>query len=55
MLDLTGLEQLCSMCANVIAMCHRGGVLTPGAAFAETSLLERLQRHGMQFNVIEKC
>lgn len=34
---------------------HGGGVLTPGAAFAETSLIERLQRRGMQFTVVEKC
>jgi len=36
-------------------VCDSGGVLTPGAAFAETSLLERLQRRGMQFTVVEKC
>lgn len=34
---------------------HSGGVLTPGAAFAETSLLERLQCRGLQFAVVEKC
>jgi len=39
----------------IIAVCHRGGVLTPGAAFADTSLLDRLQCRGLQFTVIEKC
>ena len=30
-----------------------GGVLTPGAAFAETSLIDRLERHGVHFATIE--
>ena len=30
-------------------------MLTPGAAFADTSLLDRLQGRGMQFTVVEKC
>jgi len=39
----------------MIVTCDRGGVLTPGAAFADTSLLERLQCRGIQFSVVEKC
>ncbi|XP_023231055.1 saccharopine dehydrogenase-like oxidoreductase [Centruroides sculpturatus] len=31
-----------------------GGVLTPAAAFEDTSLLERLQKSGMEFSIIEK-
>jgi len=31
-----------------------GGVMTPGYAFANTSLIERLQRHGIKFSVAEK-
>ena len=31
-----------------------GGVLTPAAAFAGTSLIERLDEHGVKFSVI-KC
>ncbi|KAM3625401.1 uncharacterized protein V6R79_011470 [Siganus canaliculatus] len=29
-----------------------GGVYTPGAAFAKTTLIDRLHRHGIQFSVI---
>jgi len=41
--------------SDMIVTCDRGGVLTPGAAFADTSLLERLQCRGIQFSVVEKC
>jgi len=30
----------------------RGGVYTPGAAFARTSLLEELDKHGANFEVL---
>lgn len=30
----------------------KGGVLTPGSAFGNTSLIERLKEHGMKFDVI---
>jgi len=40
---------------NVVAVCRcSGGVLTPGAAFANTGLLQRLQNRGIQFTVVEK-
>ncbi|KAG2468492.1 SCPDL oxidoreductase, partial [Polypterus senegalus] len=32
----------------------KGGVYTPGAAFYKTSLIERLNKHGVQFSVITK-
>lgn len=31
---------------------YRGGVYTPGAAFAKTTLIDRLNKHGIQFSVI---
>jgi hypothetical protein len=30
----------------------RGGVYPPGAAFAKTSLVERLQKNGVSFTVV---
>jgi short subunit dehydrogenase-like uncharacterized protein len=30
----------------------RGGVYTPGVAFARTSLLEDLNKHGVKFEVL---
>lgn len=38
----------------LLLCCFRGGVLTPGAAFAETSLIDRLESHGLRFSTIEK-
>lgn len=32
---------------------EKGGVLTPGAAFAETSLMDRLSEHNIKFEVIQ--
>ncbi|XP_053567030.1 saccharopine dehydrogenase-like oxidoreductase isoform X2 [Bombina bombina] len=32
----------------------RGGVFTPGAAFSKTKIIERLNKAGLQFNVIAK-
>ena len=32
--------------------CSRGGVYTPGAAFAKTTLIDRLNTYGIQFSVI---
>jgi len=35
-------------------LCHcSGGVLTPGAAFAETNLMDRLESHGVHFATVE--
>uniref|UniRef100_A0AAZ3QG36 Saccharopine dehydrogenase-like oxidoreductase n=1 Tax=Oncorhynchus tshawytscha TaxID=74940 RepID=A0AAZ3QG36_ONCTS len=34
------------------ALPKRGGVYTPGAAFSRTTLVERLNKHGIQFSVI---
>nr|XP_057945823.1 saccharopine dehydrogenase-like oxidoreductase [Doryrhamphus excisus] len=34
------------------ALPKRGGVYTPGAVFAKTTLIERLNKHGIQFSVI---
>ncbi|KAM9860847.1 saccharopine dehydrogenase-like oxidoreductase [Aulostomus maculatus] len=34
------------------AMPKRGGVYPPGAAFAKTTLIERLNKHGIQFSVV---
>ncbi|MEQ2250404.1 hypothetical protein ILYODFUR_000460 [Ilyodon furcidens] len=34
------------------ALPKRGGVYTPGAAFAKTTLIDRLNKHGIQFSVI---
>lgn len=31
---------------------HRGGVYTPGATFAKTTLIDRLNKHGIQFSVL---
>ena len=31
-----------------------GGVLTPGAAFAETTLIERLDKAGVRFLTVEE-
>ena len=31
-----------------------GGVLTPGAAFAETTLIERLDKAGVKFLTVEE-
>ena len=31
----------------------RGGVLTPGAAFIETSIIEKLQKDGVNFKIIQ--
>lgn len=31
-----------------------GGVITPGAAFRKTTLRDRLNKHGVTFNVIKK-
>uniref|UniRef100_H3BC87 Saccharopine dehydrogenase-like oxidoreductase n=1 Tax=Latimeria chalumnae TaxID=7897 RepID=H3BC87_LATCH len=33
---------------------ERGGVYTPGAAFSKTSLIERLNKRGLEFTVISK-
>ncbi|XP_076011677.1 saccharopine dehydrogenase-like oxidoreductase [Genypterus blacodes] len=33
-------------------MPSKGGVYSPGAAFAKTTLIERLQKHGIQFSVV---
>ncbi len=30
---------------------HRGGVYTPGSAFARTTLIDRLNKHGIQFSL----
>nr|XP_020643666.1 saccharopine dehydrogenase-like oxidoreductase [Pogona vitticeps] len=32
----------------------KGGVYTPGAAFAKTKLIDRLNKHGIEFSVISK-
>ncbi|KAF7662103.1 hypothetical protein LDENG_00246290 [Lucifuga dentata] len=34
------------------AMPNKGGVYTPGAAFAKTTLIDRLNKHGIQFSVV---
>lgn len=34
------------------ALPKKGGVFTPGAAFAKTTLIDRLNKHGIQFSVI---
>ncbi|KAM9408404.1 saccharopine dehydrogenase-like oxidoreductase [Pholidichthys leucotaenia] len=34
------------------ALPKKGGVYTPGAAFAKTTLIDRLTKHGIQFSVI---
>uniref|UniRef100_A0A4W6G1A8 Saccharopine dehydrogenase-like oxidoreductase n=1 Tax=Lates calcarifer TaxID=8187 RepID=A0A4W6G1A8_LATCA len=34
------------------ALPKKGGVYTPGAAFAKTTLIDRLNKHGIQFSVI---
>lgn len=34
------------------ALPQRGGVYTPGAAFAKTTLVNRLNKHGIQFSVL---
>ncbi|XP_043952115.1 saccharopine dehydrogenase-like oxidoreductase [Gambusia affinis] len=34
------------------AMPKKGGVYTPGAAFAKTTLINRLNKHGIQFSVV---
>ncbi|XP_003969518.1 saccharopine dehydrogenase-like oxidoreductase [Takifugu rubripes] len=34
------------------ALPNKGGVYTPGAAFAKTTLIDRLKKHGIQFSVI---
>ncbi|XP_054892904.1 saccharopine dehydrogenase-like oxidoreductase [Poeciliopsis prolifica] len=34
------------------ALPQKGGVYSPGAAFAKTTLIERLNKHGIQFSVI---
>ncbi|XP_072321223.1 saccharopine dehydrogenase-like oxidoreductase [Eucyclogobius newberryi] len=34
------------------ALPKKGGVYTPGAAFAKTTLLDRLNKHGIQFSVL---
>ncbi|KAL6477241.1 hypothetical protein MHYP_G00130760 [Metynnis hypsauchen] len=31
---------------------EKGGVYTPGAAFAKTTLIDRLNKHGIQFSVL---
>lgn len=33
---------------------YRGGVVTPGLAFEHTSLIEKLRRHGVVFEIIKK-
>lgn len=33
---------------------QRGGVYTPGAAFSKTTLIDRLNKHGLKFTVIRK-
>ena len=33
---------------------YSGGVMTPGMAFAKTKLIERLHRHGVQYEVISQ-
>ncbi|XP_023216296.1 saccharopine dehydrogenase-like oxidoreductase [Centruroides sculpturatus] len=51
---------LCLVNAGVVCLKENekmpgsGGVLTPAAAFEDTSLLERLQKSGMEFSIIEK-
>ncbi|XP_023216295.1 saccharopine dehydrogenase-like oxidoreductase [Centruroides sculpturatus] len=51
---------LCMVQAGIVClketenMPGSGGVLTPGAAFENTSLLERLQKFGMEFSIMEK-
>jgi hypothetical protein len=40
-------------CDKVIfGLLCRGGVYPPGAAFANTSLLEELDKHGLKFEVV---
>ncbi|XP_067138189.1 saccharopine dehydrogenase-like oxidoreductase [Centruroides vittatus] len=51
---------LCLVNAGVVCLKENekmpgsGGVFTPAAAFEDTSLLERLQKSGMEFSIIEK-
>jgi len=37
----------------IILILNSGGVLTPGVTFAKTSLIERLQKHGLTFDIID--
>lgn len=37
---------------STLPFTSRGGVYTPGAAFAKTTLIDRLKKHGIQFSVI---
>ena len=39
---------------NVALSFFSGGVLTPGAAFAETTLIERLDKAGVRFVTVEE-
>jgi len=36
----------------VVCYCYRGGVYAPGAAFAKTTLIERLTRRGITFEIL---
>jgi short subunit dehydrogenase-like uncharacterized protein len=38
----------------VLCTFSSGGVLTPGAAFAETTLIERLDKAGVRFVTVEE-
>lgn len=37
---------------HLLVIFSRGGVYTPGAAFAKTTLINRLNKHGIQFSVV---
>jgi hypothetical protein len=46
-------SRLSFKCGKVICdLFCRGGVYTPGVAFAKTSLLEELDKHGTKFEVL---
>jgi hypothetical protein len=47
------LRKVSFKCGKVIYdLFFRGGVYTPGFAFARTSLLEELDKHGAKFEVL---
>ncbi|TWW67319.1 Saccharopine dehydrogenase-like oxidoreductase [Takifugu flavidus] len=49
---ITMVQAALTLLSEPSALPNKGGVYTPGAAFAKTTLIDRLKKHGIQFSVI---
>lgn len=49
---ITMVQSALTILNETTALPKKGGVYSPGAAFAKTTLIERLNKHGVQFSVV---